>query len=101
MDIPDAPAVPAMLDDAVDLGGELDVDLDELPDGAFVLHDGEAWLSLADELLHWTPAGYDRRVRRPAGRGWAITPPSLVEVLRTGWDGAVPLLHPTARKIGV
>ena len=78
-----------------------DVDLDDLPDGAFVLHDGEPWLALGGELLHWTPAGYDRRVGRPSGRGRAITPPSLVEVLRAGWDGAVPLLHPTARKIGV
>jgi len=72
------------------------VDLDELPDGAFVLHDGEPWLALGGELLHWTPAGYDRRVGRPSGRGRAITPPSLVEVLRAGWDGAVPLLHPSA-----
>jgi hypothetical protein len=26
-----------------------------------------------------------------------ITPPSLLAVLRTGWDPAVPLLHPSAR----
>ncbi len=78
-----------------------DVDLDELPDGAFVLHDGEPWLVLGVELLHWTPAGYDRRARRLSGRGRAITPPSLVDVLRAGWDGAVPVLHPSARKIGV
>jgi hypothetical protein len=25
-----------------------------------------------------------------------ITPPSLVEVLRAGWRGVVPLLHPSA-----
>ncbi|HSD03771.1 MAG TPA: hypothetical protein VLB81_15450 [Gaiellales bacterium] len=73
-----------------------DVETDELPDGAFVLHDGEPWLVLDDELLHWTPAGYDRRVPRPGGAGRAITPPSLLAVLRAGWDGAVPLLHPTA-----
>jgi hypothetical protein len=78
-----------------------DVELGGLPDGAFVLHDGEPWLVRDGELLHWTPAGYDRRVRRPTGRGSAITPPSLVEVLRAGWAGDVPLLHPTARNIGV
>ncbi len=35
---------------------------------------------------------------RPRGGGEAslITPPSLVEVLRSGWRGAVPLLHPSA-----
>jgi hypothetical protein len=25
-----------------------------------------------------------------------ITPPSLVEVLRSGWEGVVPMLHPSA-----
>ena len=25
-----------------------------------------------------------------------ITPPSLIAVLETGWNGAVPLLHPSA-----
>ena len=25
-----------------------------------------------------------------------ITAPSLIEVLRQGWEGAVPLLHPSA-----
>jgi hypothetical protein len=73
------------------------VALGGLPDGAFVLADGAPWLVLGDGLLHWTPAGYDRRIPRPGGRGTAITPPSLVEVLRAGWDGTVPLLHPTAR----
>jgi len=72
------------------------VDLDELPDGAFVMHGEEPWLVVGDALLRWTPAGYDRRLRRPRGRALAITPPSLVEVLRAGWDGAVPLLHPSA-----
>ena len=72
------------------------VEMAGLPDGAFVLHDDAPWLVLGDELLRWTPAGYDRRIPRPGGRGQAITPPSLVEVLRAGWDGAVPLLHPTA-----
>jgi hypothetical protein len=68
-----------------------------LPDGAFVLDDGEPWLVLADELLHWTPGGYDRR-RRPTATAVLepVTPPSLIELLRTGWTGAVPLLHPSA-----
>jgi hypothetical protein len=74
-----------------------DVDLGDLPDGAFILRDGEPWLVRGAQLLHWTPAGYDRRIRRPAGPASAITPPSLVEVLRARWDGVVPLLHPTAK----
>jgi hypothetical protein len=70
--------------------------LDELPDGAFVLEDGEPWLVRGAELRRWTPAGYDERRPGPRGRGTLVTPPSLVAVLRTGWTGAVPLLHPTA-----
>ena len=70
--------------------------LEELPDGAFVLVGEEPWLVLAGELLMWTPAGYAES--RPRGPGMArlLTPPSLVEVLRAGWEGVVPLLHPTA-----
>ncbi len=73
-----------------------DVATGDLPDGAFVLHEEEPWLVLGGELLRWTPAGYDRRVQRPAGRALAITPPSLVAVLRSGWEPLVPLLHPSA-----
>jgi hypothetical protein len=71
-----------------------------LPDAAFVAaDDGEPWLVLGDELLHWTPAGYDRRLRRPDPEVLVepITPPSLLQLLRGGWAGAVPLLHPSAR----
>jgi hypothetical protein len=67
----------------------------DLPDGAFVLRDGAAWHVRGAELLRWTPAGYADRVPRPVGAAIAITPPTLVEVLRSGWSGAVPLLHPT------
>jgi hypothetical protein len=69
-----------------------------LPDGAFVLHKGEPWLVLGDRLLRWTPGGYSERVARPGGRATLITPPSLVAVLRQGWEGAVPLLHPSVRR---
>jgi hypothetical protein len=72
--------------------------LDELPDGAFVLEDGEPALALGGHLLRWTPAGYEKPVPRPRGGPHAtlITPPSLVAVLRAGWEPAVPLLHPSA-----
>jgi hypothetical protein len=68
----------------------------ELPDGTFVLHHDEPHLVLGEELLRWTPAGYDRRVARPGGRVRVITAPTLVAVLASGWRGEVPLLHPTA-----
>jgi hypothetical protein len=74
--------------------------LEDLPDGAFVLEGDEPWLVLGGELLRWTPSGYDERRTQGRGAATLITPPSLVEVLRAGWQGAVPLLHPTAATPG-
>jgi len=75
-----------------------DASLDELPDAAFVLAGGVPRLVLGGELLTWTPAGYtERRPRRSDGRAQVLTPPSLVAVLRAGWEPLVPLLHPSAR----
>jgi hypothetical protein len=69
----------------------------ELPDAVFVLHQGGPRLVLGGELLRWTPGGYVRAGRRPTRRtALVITPPSLVSVLRTGWQPVVPLLHPSA-----
>jgi hypothetical protein len=70
---------------------------DDLPDGSFVLLDGEAWLVFGRRLLRWTAGGYDRGASRPArGRLALVTPPSLVAVLRAGWQPLVPLFHPSA-----
>jgi hypothetical protein len=77
------------------LGARPAVVPEKQPDGAFVLHDGEPWLVRDGRLLHWTPAGYDRRSAPPA-TAELITPPTLVDVLRTGWDPLVPLHHPSA-----
>ena len=74
-----------------------DARLDDLPDGAMVLRDGAPWLVLGAELLRWTTAGYVERAPRPArAAARVITPPALLDVLRAGWHGAVPLLHPSA-----
>jgi hypothetical protein len=71
---------------------------DDLPDGAFVMHEGAPHLVLGAELLRWTAAGYDARTARPAReQAQLITPPSLTEILRAGWEPAVPLLHPSAQ----
>ncbi len=70
--------------------------LGDLPDGAFVLREGEPCLVLGAALLGWTAAGYVRPRPRPTGRATVITPPSLVEILRSGWNPVVPLLHPSA-----
>jgi hypothetical protein len=74
-----------------------DAPLDELPDGAFVMHEERPWLVRGTQLLRWSPAGYAGRAARPAGvRAIVITPPSLLAILRTDWRPVVALLHPTA-----
>ncbi len=79
------------------LGQRHEAPLDDLPDGVFVLADGVPWLVLGPQLLRWTPAGYDARRPRPAyEQARLITPPTLVAVLRAGWDPLVPLIHPSA-----
>jgi hypothetical protein len=71
--------------------------LDKLPDGAFVLHDRAPHLVLGAHLLRWTLEGYVARIPRPPRlQALLVTPPSLVAVLRTGWQPLVPLLHPSA-----
>lgn len=69
--------------------------LHDLPAGTFVLDANEPWLVVAGRLRRWRPAGYDGSRPLP-GRGVVLTPPSLVGVLREGWSGVVPLLHPSA-----
>jgi len=74
------------------LGARASRPLASLPDGAFVLRDGEPWLVLGRELLRWTPGGYAERVPRPDGDAVVVTPPMLLDVLQAGWSGVVPLL---------
>ncbi len=74
-----------------------DSGFDELPDGAFVMFEGEPHLVLGPKLLRWSPGGYtDRATRPPAGRATVITPPSLVALLATDRTPLVPLVHPSA-----
>jgi hypothetical protein len=72
-----------------------------LPDGAFVALDGDLWLVRGEVLRRWTPGGYGDARPRPGGTARLLTPPALVTLLAGGWDGAVPLLHPSAGDGGV
>jgi hypothetical protein len=74
--------------------------LDGLPDGAFVLHDDAPHLVLGQRLLSWSPEGYTSSVARPSEQpAILITPPSLVALLRVGWESSLPLVHPSAQAI--
>ena len=69
----------------------------ELPDGAFVMLDGAPHVVTGERVLRWTPSGYVEARARPRGRAFVLTPPSLVELLGTDREPAVPLLHPSAK----
>jgi hypothetical protein len=71
-----------------------DTRLDELPDGALIAQDDHAWLVLDGALLRWSPGGYgERRVLPGSTAVAALTPPSIVEVIRAGYR---PGIHPSA-----
>jgi hypothetical protein len=73
-------------------------DYRDLPTGTFVLVADEPWLVLDDELRRWTVGGYAERGSRPAhGPAALLTPPLLVDLLRTAREPLVPFLHPSAR----
>jgi hypothetical protein len=68
--------------------------LSDLPDGAMIAEDDRAWLVLGGELLAWSPFGYSDRHAMPVhGTVRTLTPPSVIEVIRTGYE---PAVHPTA-----
>ncbi len=68
--------------------------LDELPDGAMIALDGEAFAVRGNRLLRWTPSGYTQARPRPrAMQVDVLTPPSIVAVLKAGFH---PLWHPSA-----
>jgi hypothetical protein len=70
----------------------------DVPDGAFVLHEGAPHLVLGGRLLRWTPAGYGAPAPSPrGGSAELVTPASTAAVLAAGWrPAAVPFLHRSA-----
>jgi hypothetical protein len=70
----------------------------EIPTGAMVALDGEAWLITKDALLKWSPAGYiDARPKPITGELPMLTPPTTAAVIRAGYE---PAVHPSAASAG-
>jgi len=68
--------------------------IDDLPDGAFITLDDEAWAVRGTKLLRWTPSGYNARKRRPKNiLVDVLTPPGILAVLKAGYQ---PQWHPSA-----
>jgi hypothetical protein len=66
----------------------------ELPEGAFIAIDGNAFALRGDTMLRWSPSGYAEMTPRPSGPVTVLTPPSTVAVLSAGYS---PQWHPSAR----
>jgi hypothetical protein len=68
-------------------------DCASLPDGAYVVVEGRAWLVRGDALFAWSPHGYSESVGRSSHREVdVLTPRSTVAVLAAGYGAAV---HPS------
>ncbi len=73
--------------------------IDALPDGAFIVLEGDAFAIRGDALLHWTPQGYDVRKLRPRGVTVdVLTPPAILAVLSAGYR---PHWHPSAERLAL
>jgi hypothetical protein len=71
-------------------------EINSLPDGAFLVVDGRAWLVCGDWMHAWSTDRYTERVRRPrGGRVTVLTPPSIVAVLHAGYRPALHCSHTT------
>jgi len=61
--------------------------IDQLPDGAMVDLQGHAFLVRGDALWTWSFAGYGAPRKRPAsGVVTTLTPPSILQALRAGYE---------------
>jgi hypothetical protein len=68
--------------------------LSDLPDGSMVGEGDRAWIVLGGDLLAWSPFGYgDRRTTSGSATVNTLTPPSVIKVIRAGYE---PGVHPTA-----
>ena len=94
--VPHAPAMDVVLQEER-LDGRAkrthEMPIGELPDGAFVAMDGDAYAVRSAQLLRWSESGYAERIARRNGSVTVLTPPSIVAVLSAGYS---PQWHPSA-----
>jgi hypothetical protein len=71
--------------------------IDDLPDGAFIVLGGAAFVVRGNALLRWTAQGYERGERRPRHIVVdVLTPPAILAVLAAGY---CPRWHPSAKDL--
>ena len=75
------------------LGPRVVAECADLPDGAFVRDEGQAFLLRGPAMLPYAPAGYGVAVARATWEVEVLTPSPTLAVLRAGYR---PVLHPSA-----
>lgn len=71
--------------------------IDQLPDGAAIVYNGEAMAVRAEHLLRWSFSGYTTRLPRPSsGVVEVLTPEPFIDILTAGFT---PAFHPSADKL--
>jgi hypothetical protein len=70
-----------------------EIRIDELPDGAFIAVNGEAFALCGGKMLRWAPSGYAGTKGRLPDVATVLTPRSIVAVLSAGYR---PQWHPSA-----
>jgi hypothetical protein len=69
-------------------------ELASLPDGTYVVWNGDPHLVWGSDLFQWSDSGYTKRVCRPARHEIEVlTPRAIVEVFAAGYR---PTIHPSA-----
>ena len=72
--------------------------IDGLPDGAFIVWDGQPWAVRGKSLLRWMPSGYGARKPRPKNITVdVLTPPAILLAFAAGYR---PQWHSTANDLG-
>ena len=72
----------------IDLHGKkitYEENINELPDGAFVLLNNQPFILAHSRLFHWSPFGYDNGIMLPDTKIAVLTPRSIVNTLRAGY----------------
>lgn len=64
-----------------------EADINELPDGTFILIEGEPYLLKGQEIYHWTPFGYGEGIPLPVTeKVTVLTPKSTINAFRAGYN---------------
>lgn len=71
--------------------------IDELPDGTFIIVDDAPWLIWSDAIYRWSDSGYvERRERAATGDVTVLTPKPIVAIFNAGYR---PAVHPSLESL--